>query len=62
MMLPSFHNADRPTHWRVMLVGLLFSAAFIAVSFSLRPQSDHAHVLVKSDRLIRIAGEPGQTH
>lgn len=58
-MVPSFHNADRPTHRRVMAIGLLFCAAFVIISFSLRtpPQSDR--VLVKADRLMRTAG---QTH
>ena len=57
-MVPSFHNADRPTHRRVMLVGVLFCAAFVLVSFSLRPQADGGQVLVKADRLVRTAGEP----
>lgn len=57
-MVPSFHNADRPTHRRVMLVGLLFCAAFVLVSFSLRPQTESDRVLVKADRLVRTAGEP----
>jgi len=57
-MVPSFHNADKPTHRRVMLVGLLFSLAFVVISFSLRPQQDSGVVLVKADRLVRTAGEP----
>jgi hypothetical protein len=57
-MVPSFHNADKPTHRRVMLVGLLFCAAFVVISFSLRPQPETGHVLVKADRLVRTAGEP----
>jgi hypothetical protein len=57
MMIPSFHNADRPTHRRVMIVGLLFCLAFVAISFSLRPQVDDGRVLVKADRLVRTAGE-----
>jgi len=57
-MVPSFHNADRPTHRRVMVVGLLFCVAFVVISFSLRPQPDNGHVLVKADRLVRTAGEP----
>jgi hypothetical protein len=36
-MVPSFHNADKPTHRRVMVVGLLFCLAFVVISFSLRP-------------------------
>jgi hypothetical protein len=57
-MVPSFHNADKPTHRRVMLVGLLFCLAFVAISFSLRSQPDSGRVLVKADRLVRTAGEP----
>jgi hypothetical protein len=34
-MIPSFHNADKPTHRRVMVVGLLFCIAFVVISFSL---------------------------
>ena len=41
-----------------MLVGLLFSFAFVVISFSLRPQQDSGVVLVKADRLVRTAGEP----
>jgi hypothetical protein len=57
-MVPSFHNADRPTHRRVMVMGLLFCMAFVAVSFSLRPQPANDRVLVKADRLMRTAGQP----
>jgi hypothetical protein len=57
-MVPSFHNADKPTHRRVMAVGLLFCLAFVVISFSLRPQTESGHVLVKADRLVRTAGEP----
>jgi hypothetical protein len=57
-MVPSFHNADKPTHRRVMVVGLLFCMAFVAISFSLRPPPESGLVLVKADRLMRTAGEP----
>jgi hypothetical protein len=62
-MIPSFHNADKPTHRRVMAVGLLFCIAFVVISFvvisfSLRPQAESGHALVKVDRLVRTAGEP----
>ncbi|AUC96896.1 MULTISPECIES: hypothetical protein [Bradyrhizobium] len=56
-MMPSFHNADRPTHRRVMVAGLLFCAVFVGISFWLRPQPDSGKVLVKADRLVRTAGE-----
>ena len=57
-MVPSFHNADKPPHRRVMVVGLLFCMAFVAISFSLRPPPESGQVLVKADRLMRTAGEP----
>jgi hypothetical protein len=57
-MAPSFHNADKPTHRRVMAVGLLFCVAFVAIGFSLRPQPDDSRVLVNADRLMRTAGAP----
>ena len=48
-MSASFHNADKPTHRRVMLVGFLFCTAFVAVSFFARPQPATDHVLLKAD-------------
>jgi hypothetical protein len=57
-MSSSFHNADKRTHRKVMLVGLLFCAAFVAFSFSAREQPDNTYVLVKADRLVRTAGTP----
>ena len=41
-----------------MVIGLLFCAAFVAISFSLRPQPETDRVLVKADRLMRTAGQP----
>ena len=61
-MVPSFHNADKQTHRRVMVVGLLFCLAFVAVGFFLRPQEESDRVLVKADRLVRTAGEPHKAH
>jgi hypothetical protein len=40
-MSASFHNADRRTHRRVMLVGLLFCAAFVAISYFARQQPEN---------------------
>ncbi len=57
-MSSSFHNADRRTHRKVMLVGLMFCALFVAVSFFAREQPDNHYVLQKADRLIRNAGSP----
>jgi hypothetical protein len=55
-MVPSFHNADRPTHRRVMAIGLMFCTMFVIVSFSLRIPPDSDRVLVKADKLMRTAG------
>jgi hypothetical protein len=61
-MMPSFHSADRPTHRRVMVVGLLFCSVFVVIGFWLRPQPDNGKVLVKADRLVRTAGEPRKSN
>jgi hypothetical protein len=57
-MSSSLHNADKSTHRRIMLVGSLFCAAFVAISFFAREQPASDHVLVKADRLVRTAGAP----
>jgi hypothetical protein len=54
----SFHNADKQTHRRVMVVGFLSCAAFVAFSFFAREQPDNTYILVKADRLVRTAGTP----
>jgi hypothetical protein len=54
---PSFHHADKQTYRRVAVVGALFGATFVMISFSLRPQPVETRVLVKADRLVRIAGQ-----
>lgn len=56
-MGPSFHHADRQTYRRVALVGALFCLAFVAISFSLPPQTEEIRVLIKAGRLVRTAGE-----
>ena len=61
-MSSTFHNADKRTHRRVMLVGLMFCAMFVAVSFLAREQPDNHYVLKKADRLMRTAGAPPQAN
>ena len=56
-MGPSCHHADRQTYRRVAIVGALFCLAFVAISFSLRPQTGEIRALVKADRLVRTAGQ-----
>ncbi len=55
-MSSSFHNADKRTHRKVMVVGLLFCAAFVAISFFAKEQPDNNYVLIKADKLVRTAG------
>jgi hypothetical protein len=57
-MSSSFHNADKRTYRKVMLVGLLFCATFVAISFFAREQPDNNYVLRKADKLVRSAGSP----
>ena len=57
-MSSSFHNADRRTYRKVMLVGLMFCVLFVAVSFFAREQPANTYVLKKADRLVRSAGTP----
>jgi hypothetical protein len=55
-MASSFHSADRRTYRKVMVVGLLFCAAFVAISFFAREQPANTYVLKKADKLVRTAG------
>ena len=57
-MSSSFHNADRRTYRKIMLVGLTFCALFVVVSLFAREQPANTYVLKKADRLIRSAGTP----
>jgi len=57
-MSHSFHGADKRTHRKIMLVGLLFCAAFVAISFFAREQPDNTYVLIKANKLVRTAGTP----
>jgi hypothetical protein len=57
-MSVSFYNADRRTHRRIMLVGLMFCAAFVAISYLAKPQPESHSLLLKADKLVRTAGNP----
>jgi len=57
-MSSSFHSADKRTHRKVMVVGLLFCSAFVAISFFSKEQPDNNYVLIKADKLVRTAGAP----
>ncbi len=58
-MSSSFHNADKRTHRKIMLVGVMFCALFVTISFFAREQPQNTYVLKKADRLVRTAGEQG---
>jgi hypothetical protein len=45
-----------------MLVGTMFCAAFVAISFLAREQPENTYVLKKADRLVRTAGEAPRAH
>ena len=53
---------DKGTNRRAMVVGLMFCAAFVLVSFFASPQVETDRVLVKADRLMLIAGKPLPTN
>jgi amino acid permease len=55
-MSSSFHNADRRTYRKVMVVGLLFCVVFVVFSFFAREQPANTYVLKKADKLVRTAG------
>jgi hypothetical protein len=57
-MSSSFHSADKSTYRKVMLVGLMFCALFVALSFFAREKPENHYVLQKADRLVRTAGVP----
>ena len=57
-MSSSFYDADQRTHRKIVLVGLMCCASFVAVSFFARQQPDNSYVLVKADRLVHTAGAP----
>jgi hypothetical protein len=42
----------------VVLIGLLFCAVFVVLSFFSREQPENTYVLKKADRLVRSAGSP----
>jgi hypothetical protein len=57
-MSATFHGADRRTHRKIMLVGLMFCTAFVAISCFAGAQPANHSALVKADKLVRTAGDP----
>jgi hypothetical protein len=52
-MCSSFYNADKRAHRKIMFVGLLSCAVFVAIAFFAREQPDNNYVLIKADKLVR---------
>ncbi len=50
VMVPSFHTVDRQTYRRIVMAGLLFCMAFLAISSFLRPQPAESRVIFKPIR------------
>jgi hypothetical protein len=61
-MTPSFFQADQQTHRRVIIMGMLFCAGFIAISLSVRSQPEQSRIWSKADSLVRTAGEVSPAH
>ena len=57
-MSSSFHNADKRTHRKAMLVGWMCCALFVVVSFFARKHPSNTYVLQNADRLVRNHGRP----
>jgi hypothetical protein len=60
-MSSSFHTADKRTHRKIMLVGLMFCALFVGFSFFAREQPENHYVLQKAERLMRSVGSPDRS-
>lgn len=61
-MSASFHNADKPTHRRIIVVASLSCAVFIAIGWWANLPASSDRVLLKADRLVHTAGQPVQVN
>ena len=55
-MSSSFHNADKRTHQKIVLTGLLSCAVFVVISCFASEQRHNNRVFIKADKLVRTAG------
>jgi hypothetical protein len=56
-MSSTFHNADKRTHRRIVLTGLLLSCAVFVVISSLASEQRHNnYIFIKADKPVRTAG------
>jgi len=56
-MFISFLSADMSTHQKIMVVGLMFCAAFMTITLFAGEQPDDNH---KAGKLVRSAGTPSK--
>ena len=54
----SLHSADKPTHRKIVLVGLLCCAVFVVVSFLGKSQPEKHFTVLKAEKTVRTAGKP----
>ena len=55
-MSSTFHNADRRTHRRIVLTGLLSCAVFVVISSFASEQRHNNYIFIKADKLVHTAG------
>ena len=57
-MSSTFYNADKRTHRRIVLTGLLSCAVFVFVVISCfaGKQRHNNYIFIKADKLVRTAG------
>ena len=55
-MSSTFHNADKRTHRRIVLTGLLSCAVFVVISSFASEQRHNNYIFFKADKLVRTAG------
>ena len=55
-MSSTFHNADKRTHRRIVLTGLLSCAVFVVISSFASEQRHNNYIFIKADKPVHAAG------
>ena len=55
-MSSTFHNADKRTHRRIVLTGLLSCAVFVVISSFASEQRHNNYIFIKADKPVHTAG------
>ena len=55
-MSSTVHNADKRTHRRLVLTGLLACAVFVVISSFASEQRHNNYIFIKADKLVHTAG------